>query len=161
VFNDFYRATHVSALRTARRVAGPRPDWAADAVQSAYEVYWKLLPERGEDFRRNRNYLLTIVVNNVNQMHRDAKREILTDEDISRSCAGEDDAVATNDHVLRILRDLPIALRTVAVLAFELEMTAAEIAAFRGTSRSTVRTQLQRLRELLGAELGLERGDRQ
>lgn len=159
-FEAFYRSTYNGAVRAARRVAGDRTDWVADAVQDAYERYWVRMPKRGDDHIKNRNYLYTIAINGVLRRHRDAKRQVTSDDETFNNLAGRPDPdITVTDQIYEILRLLPIGLRTVAVLAFELELTNPEIAEELGKTESTVRSQRERLRVIFKKELrpdGLE-----
>ena len=80
-------------------------------------------------------------------------RSVLPDTPV----AAAEDAVASTDEVLAVLRDLPTRQRAAVVLRYYEDLDAAEIAAILGCSAVTVRSQLSRALATLRTDQRLTR----
>lgn len=154
-FEAFYAATSTRTYATVYRVAGGDVYLARDAVQEAYLAMWKTWSERhGRTVEDNRLFVQKIAVHKLFDAYRTRwSRQVDLDDDVIGTVLAEEAAfekVLDELSVLRLVRELlagqPPRRRAVGVLFFLEELTDQEIADVLGISRSTVRTQIERLR---------------
>lgn len=155
-FASFYRATAPQTFRAACRMAAGDQHVARDATQEAYVAMLRLWPKRrGMPLDDNRRYVIGIASKKVADWYRlsDNQNTGLADEfDLSTEDVGF--AEVLDEHSVlsatrRLIDGQPSRRRVVAVLFFLEGWRYREIAAALGISESTVRTHVERLRNLL------------
>lgn len=153
-FTYFYNTTSKRTFGTAYRAAGGNEDVARDATQEAYLVMLKRWLDGKKPEGDVHRYIVGIAVRKVADHYRSSNRLIALKEE--HDCGGEETGyveVLDTMTVLQAVRDFldrqPSQRRAVGVLYFLEEFDYPEIAAVLGMSRSTARTHVQRLREVL------------
>jgi RNA polymerase sigma factor (sigma-70 family) len=154
-FKRFYMATSEHVFRRALWASGNNRDVAYDALQETYLAMcrcWEKWRHRTPD--ENRRYAVGIATNKVNDHFRRGRLTApLGDAFDAPSSTPEGEALACEEATLRIVRQVirsqPVRRRQVAVLYFLEEYEVQEIAETLSMARSTVRTHIARLREVL------------
>jgi RNA polymerase sigma factor (sigma-70 family) len=153
-FIDFYKTTVRQTFGTAYRAAGGDTHIAHKATQEAYLVMLKLWLDNKKPEGDVRRYVVGIAVRKVADCYRLRDRYVALKEehDCSRHETGYAEVLGTMT-VLQVVRDFldrqPPRRRAVGVLYFLEEFDYSEIALTLAMSCSTVRTHVQRLREVL------------
>ncbi|MGH3783213.1 MAG: RNA polymerase sigma factor [Pseudonocardiaceae bacterium] len=153
-FEAFYTTTVEWTYRAACRIAAGDTQLALDATQDAYVVMLQRWHERRHKPPGvNHNYVVRIAANKViDQYRRWNRRNSLDDCDPPDGENPVDDLV-NELSVLRAVRELidrqPPRRRAVAMLYFLEEAGYAEIAVSLQITESTVRTHVERMRNLL------------
>jgi RNA polymerase sigma factor (sigma-70 family) len=155
-FASFYRATAAQTLRAACRMTRGDHHLAHDVTQDAYVAMLRCWPARqGISLDDNRRYVMGIMSNKVIDWYRRRyNRNVEFDDEFD--CAVEETGlteVVDELSVLGAVRNLidgqPARRRAVAVLFFLQGWGHKEVAVTLGMSESTVRTHVERLRNLL------------
>lgn len=154
-FEVFYTATVERTYLAARRIAAGDRQLAFDATQEAYVVMLRKWSERRhQPPAANHSYVVRIAANKVIDWYRLQSRHASLDDECDVP-VGDDPVGDLIDElsVLRAVRDVidrqPPRRRAVATLYFLDEAGHAEIAAALGITESTVRTHVERMRNLL------------
>jgi RNA polymerase sigma factor (sigma-70 family) len=166
-FEAFYRATARGVLNAAIRVGRGDVELAREAMQEAFLAIWLMWDERqSHPLVDNRRYVTKIAANKaVDRLRQSRRWEPLSDEALDahaplssrvstdRAFEAAEVGLAFGVHQARNLRQaidaMPPKLRSVAELYLIAEFDYDEIAKIMGTERSTVRSQVQRVRQLL------------
>lgn len=157
-FSALYAAHHAEALRVAYLLCGHR-ERAEDAVADAFVKVWKAW--RRGDIDNPRAYIRRAVVNQVNSRfrrlaleRREAQRRTGDDRGERSGIEGIDDA----DELVAALDRLSPRQRSAIVLRYYLDLSEADAAEAMGVSVGTVKSSvsrgLERLRALVGQEVG-------
>lgn len=154
-FEAFYCETVQRTSHLVRRAVAGDYHASGDLVQESYVEMWRRWPERRTyNHTDNRRYVAGIAMHKVADWYRERGRftELLPQHERG----AEDpaiDSVLDRASLMRCVRDLidrqPPRRRLVAVLFFIEGFPADEIAPILDLKPSTVRTHVQRLRELL------------
>lgn len=154
-FETFYLATITRTQVIATRLACGDLHVAADATQEAYIVMWQRWPHRrGLPTAHNQRYVIGIVSNKVCDWYRrsNSAQSRWDDRDIAVEDLGHArvlDELATLAAVRDAVERQPPRRRAVGILFFLEGWTVADIADSLQLTPSTVRTHVQRLREVL------------
>lgn len=153
-FAGFYEQTWRRTFGLASRVANGDAQVALDATQEAYAQLLRRWEEVGSMERGHLEaYAARAAINQVVNYFRAHHRlgPLDDDHDLGRPDPGIA-AVLDQEATFKAIRDLiarqPVRRRAVAVLYFLEERTYAEIAQCLGITESTVRTQVERFREV-------------
>lgn len=152
-FDDFVRTRSASLLRSAYLLVGDEHT-AQDLLQEVLEgmyVHWRRIRASPESYARRA--LVHRATNRWRWRRRRPEAALLPDHD--RSVSDHADTYATQDLVVRALRDLPPRQRAVVVLRYLDDLSEAETAALLGCSIGSVKSHasrgLARLRPALAA----------
>ena len=155
-FIDFYKTTGERTFSRAYRAAGRDEHVARDATQEAYCLMWEKHWNDGKKPKDPGSYVVGIAVRKVYDFYRSMKRNPCVPLEGEHDCGSDEpgyDEMLNSGEVLNAVRNLldrqPARRRAVGVLYFLEEFDYAEIAEVLGISGSTVRTQVERLREKL------------
>ncbi|ONI87043.1 hypothetical protein ALI144C_10445 [Actinosynnema sp. ALI-1.44] len=154
-FDDFYVATAHHTFQVACRVARGDIEVARDATQEAYLTVFRLWATDSQPIQDPARYVVGVAVNKVvDHYRRQARHEVLTDDNVPTVPGTEFDHVVSRIAVIEVIRKFLDSQapqqRAVGVLYFLEELTYAEIcAALDGMAQSTARTHIQRLRRKL------------
>jgi RNA polymerase sigma-70 factor (sigma-E family) len=154
LFDDFFRATYVGAVRLAHLLTGDR--WSAEDI--AQEAYSRLHPRYAE-LDRPAAYLRVSLVNAAQSYHRrrgreeDRLRRVTpppgTDGAVVAAVAADGDALELLDAIDR----LPYRQKAVVVLRYYEDLPEAEIAAVLGCRPGTVKSLASRALSRLSKEI--------
>ncbi len=157
-FDGFYRDNYRRVV-TGLRLATGSIDEAEDLAQEAFArtlARWS----RVRTGTNPTGYVFRVAyrLHRRNRFHRRRQQDVASSQahrDSQQSASATDwrDEVAA---VREALARLPLARRRAAVLCLYAEFTAEEAAVVLGVSASTVRTQVQRARQALGAAVELD-----
>ena len=157
-FASVYATHHNEALRLAYLLCGD-PERAEDAVAEAFVRVYRQM--RRNEIRNPRAYVRRAVVNEINSRFRRLaleRREASKRSGDDRGVRTADDSFADSDEMFAALRQLPARQRTALVLRFYEDLPEKAIAEAMGVSVGTVKSTLhrgmERLRILLGEEVG-------
>ncbi len=154
-FAAFYTTTVERTFLAARRIAAGDRQLAFDAVQDAYVVLLQQWPDRcRQPATTNHRYVVRIAAHKVIDRYRLQNRQTPLDDDYDHPAGYEPVVDLINElSLLRAVRALigcqPPRRRAVATLFFLEEAGYDEIAAALGITESTVRTHVERMRNLL------------
>lgn len=157
-FADVYAAHHSEVLRLAYLLCGD-PHRAEDAVAEAFvKVYRQWRTGR---ITQPRAYIRRAVVNEINSRFRRLaleRRQAATWSGDDRGERATDEQIVDEDAVIAALGHLPARQRTAIVLRYYLDLSEQDTAATMGVSVGTVKSSvsrgLERLRTLIGEEVG-------
>jgi RNA polymerase sigma-70 factor, ECF subfamily len=137
-------------------------DMEAEGIaQETFWRFWRVLP-RYRSEQPLLPYLATIASNLARDRHRrDRRIEDAAVEDVLESSALEEDSgleqwmedEATLKKLAELVRDLPLAYRTVVALRYEAGMSYEQLAAALSLPLNTVRTHLRRAKQILRQRL--------
>lgn len=152
-YADFYRATAARTFGAARRMAGGDEHLARDAMQEAYLAMWRCWEEwTARSLRDAGRYVVKIAVRKVADAYR-RKTDLAWPDDYEPTDheSGYEEVLGQPlfDAVLELIDRQPVRRRAVAVLFFLEDFTCAEIAEALDIAASTVRTHIERTRELM------------
>ncbi len=157
-FTQVYAAHHAEALRLAYLLCGDRQR-AEDAVADAFVKVYRQMQRSG--VQHPRAYVRRAVVNEVNSRFRRLaleRRHAAVRSGDERGRRGTEDDMADADEMFAALRSLPQRQRTVVVLRYYEDLPEKAIAEAMGVSvgtvKSTLSRALERLRSLVGGEVG-------
>jgi RNA polymerase sigma factor (sigma-70 family) len=154
-FDDFYGTTARRTFQAACRVARGDIEVARDATQEAYLTMFRLWAAGGRPIQDPARYVVGVAVNKVvDHYRRQARHEVLTDDDVPAVQDAAFDQVVSRIAIIDVIRKFldcqAPQQRAVGVLYFMEEFTYAEICAvLDDMSQSTARTHVQRLRRKL------------
>jgi RNA polymerase sigma-70 factor (sigma-E family) len=157
-FASLYAAHHAEALRVAYLLCGHR-ERAEDAVADAFVKVWKAWRRGG--IEHPRAYVRRAVVNQVNSRFRRLALERRESERRTGDDRGDRSAfddIADSDQLVSALERLSTRQRTAIVLRYYLDLSEADAADAMGVSVGTIKSSvsrgLERLRALVGQEVG-------
>lgn len=158
-FATFYTDTVKRTHRVVLGLLRSDKDTAEDVVQDAYlEMLLRWHDRKHLALEYNRQYVTKIAMNKARDRCRQLRRFGKLDEELD--CVTLDDrldevldGLSILRHVRRVIAVQPERRRQVAVMHFLEERSPLEIADVLRISPSTVRTHLQRVRELLGPDV--------
>lgn len=155
-FEVLFRESWLELVRLAGLLVGDRAA-AEDVVQDAFANVYRRW-DRMRDFQGARAYTRTAVVHGCHSMlRRNAVRRLRSD-DVGREAVGQtvanDPALAADDELLSLIRELPRRQREIVVLRYWADLAEAEIAATLGISAGTVKSGCSRAIRSLSRQMG-------